>query len=577
MPFKSVENLRLVRINPEYIDIKYNDSTGRHTYLYSIPDKLKRQIMAGDPDIMEDTPKIYIDAIKQRKKIKLSNQNLFHLKLPTLAGKDMGWGMPPIAVALKDLFHFYTLRRGQEAVMLEHIVPFDIIFPQANGKFDPYVHSDLSNWKREIESQLAKKRRDPNYKAILPSPVGYERISGDGKNLLLTPELDFLAKSIIGACGIPQEFVFGGNMQWSGSSISLRTLENDFLHHRSQLLQMDIWLMDRLRTYLDLPTPKSIKFSDFKMADDVQKLQMIIGMASNDKLDWDDIYKEMGKDPQVVRERIRQQKHFDAEMQEQDMLVQTNAAIKAQRIQQRATPQPQQLPADPLRDKSILAFAKKLSEEDPVTQEEAIKRLEKLDPDFAAQVQAVLERRPHGARQRRGPTATISGAYASCAGATASNGSESRSPRAPTLRPMPTQKPPRRQGGNMIAPDYRVPITKGIQETEAFERSPFIQGLISGSKSAHMAAPIADANQAMRGKDPIMGGLLAALATGAIVGTAKYVGKDVTNQEQEGMLRYHIERMKQREPLLFLPPPPRFGALFSRFHDAAHGVPRVTA
>lgn len=123
--------------------------------------------------------------------------------------------------------------------------------------------------------------------------------------------------------------------------------------------------------------------------------------------------------------------------------------------------------------------------------------------------------------------------------------------------------------------DYRGPITKGIQETEAFERSPFIQGLISGGKGALMAAPIAAAIQAIRGKDPIVGGIIAALATGAVIGTAKYVGKDVTNQEQEGMLRYHIERMKQREPLLFLPPPPRFGALFSRLHDAAHGVPRA--
>ena len=113
--YKSKEGVRLVRINPENIDIKYNEISGRHTYLYSISDKVKRQIMAGDPDIFEDTPQIYLESVKQKRKIKLAEDNVFHLKAPTLAGKDMGWGLPRISVALKDLYQYYTLRRAQEA------------------------------------------------------------------------------------------------------------------------------------------------------------------------------------------------------------------------------------------------------------------------------------------------------------------------------------------------------------------------------------------------------------------------------------------------------------------------------
>jgi hypothetical protein len=471
VPYKSAENIKLVRINPEYIDIKYNDATGRHTYLYNIPDKLKRQIMSGDLDILEDTPKIYIDAIKQRKKIKLSHQNLFHIKLPTLAGKDMGWGLPPMSVALKDLFHFYTLRRGQEAVMLEHITPFDILFPQSNGKMDPYVHSDLSNWKREMEKQLANKRRDPNYKAIMPFPVGYERLSGDGKSMLLTPELDFLAKSIIGSVGIPQEFVFGGNMQWSGSSISLRTLENDFLHHRSQLLQMNIWVMDRLRIYLGIPTPRSAKFSDFKMADDMQKLSMLIGMASNNKLDWEGILLEMGYDPKVVRDRLERESLFTAKLQKQEMLVGTEAQIKAQQMQATSQGQAQDLnPPDPNKEALVLAFANKLVLQDPASQEEALNRMGTLDMAFANQVSAALEAIRRGATgeqqgpQEQGPpqpkgTEGVkmpgehgTGAAPQGAAPLPAPAAATKKPAKPIgggadMRPMPQQKPPRRQGG----------------------------------------------------------------------------------------------------------------------------------
>lgn len=462
VPYKSLENVRLVRINPEFIDIKYNDATGRHTYLYSIPDKLKRQIMSGDPDIIEDTPQIYIDAIKQRKKIKLSGQNLFHLKRPTLAGKDMGWGMPLIAVALKDLYYFYTLRRGQEAIINEHIVPFDVLYPQANGKFDPYVHSDISSWKREIERQLANRRKDPNYKAVLPFPVGFERIGGDGKALLLTPELDFLSKTIIGSVGIPQEFVFGGTMSWTGSSISLRTLENDFLHHRSQLLQLTIWIAERLRLYLGIPVCKTIKFSDFKMADDIQKLQLLIGMASNDKLDWESLQKELGYDPQVIRQKIEEQKLFEAKMLELQTVRAAEAQAKAQKVQLRyqqemqeeavnqnaamagqvddgaagqqgEQPVPGTEPQDDAagaQEKTIQMWAKKLVGQDPMAQAQALSRLHQQSPDFAAKLKIAIAQ----LSQPQMPEV--------------SNNQQKQSPQVGAdMRPLPSQRPPRRKGG----------------------------------------------------------------------------------------------------------------------------------
>lgn len=466
MPYKSLENLRMIRINPEFIDIKYNDASGRHTYLYSIPDKLKRQIMAGDPDVMEDTPLVYLEAIKKQRKIKLSSQNLYHLKRPTLAGKDMGWGMPLIATALKDLYYFYTLRRGQEAVINEHIVPFDMIFPQANGKMDPYVHTDLASWRNEINKQLAARRRDPNYKAVLPFPVGYQRIGGDGKALMLTPELDFLSKTIVGACGIPQEFVYGGSMNWSGSSISLRTLENDFLHHRSQLLQMNIWLIERVRLYLGVPSPKSVRFSDFKMADDIQKLGTMVDMAKNGKLPWEDIQKELGRDPVIIRKKLEEEAEFDAKIAKMNMVRQGEAQAKAQQVQARfqakqdasaaqamaqqsgeQLPDPEAPQLDPEQQLTIQMWAKKLLEQPQEMQEQTLVRLAKMDPAFAEQLRLVLAQQQTAAGiplPPQDPQADKKPA----ANKEAKPKAEPKDKKSGAdMRPMPEQKPPRRQGG----------------------------------------------------------------------------------------------------------------------------------
>lgn len=394
VPYKSVKNLNVLRINPEYIDIKYNETTGRHTYLYSIPDRLKRQIMAGDPDILEDTPQIYIEAIKQKRKIKMASENIFHLKNPTLAGKDMGWGLPRIAVALKDLYYYYVLRRGQEAVINEHIVPFDVIFPQSNGKMDPYVHTDLSSWKKQMERELGNRRRDPNYKAILPFPVGFERIGGDGKALMLTPEMDFLTKIIVGSCGIPQEFVYGGSMQWSGSSISLRTLENDFLHQRSQLLLMNIWLMERIKLYTGIPTPKATRFTDFKMADDIQRLQVMVNMAEKDKLPWEDVQREYGRDPAVVRKKIEEEKVFEAKLRRDMALREAETQAEAQMVQQKIMNK-QQLDTetdavDEVTAETIRSLAERISKAKPNEQEAYLARVHELDARFAKLLRKAL-------------------------------------------------------------------------------------------------------------------------------------------------------------------------------------------
>ena len=488
VPFKSIENMRLIRINPEYIDIKYNETTGRHTYLYSIPDRLKKQIMAGDPDILEDTPQVYIEAIRQKRKIKLSYDNVFHLKNPTVAGKDMGWGLPRIAAALKDLYHYYILRRAQEAVMNEHIIPFDIIFPQGNGKMDPYTNTDLSSWKKQMEKELANRRRDPNYKAIMPFPIGNVRVGGDGKALMLTPEMDFLSKTIIGACGIPQEFVSGGTMNWSGSSVSLRTLENDFLHQRSQLLQMNIWLIERIRIYLGLVAPKTCRFTDFKMADDVQKQQIMLNMASSGKLPWEDLQREFGRDPEVVRKKLSEEAEFDANLRRMQMLRDAETQAQAQLVTMKyqkkqeveAAGGKEPAAVDKVTADTITALAERLVQASPEEREAYLQRVKELDDKFADLLEKALTNMESGhpavptpqdmqalqdqqmqdqqqqaqdaqsqqqqAQHQQKMEMEVVKAQAK-AQAAPQPGVGKKTKGAADMRPMPQQRPPRRQGG----------------------------------------------------------------------------------------------------------------------------------
>lgn len=292
-PYKNRKGIKIVRWNPENINIKYNEYTGRYVYMYSVPNKLKNAILRGDKDILEDIPMIVVQAVRERRYIRFNSDNLFHVKRPTLAEQDQGWGKPVIMHVLKDMYYLYTLRRAQEAIALEHVVPFDILYPLPNAQVDPYVHTDLASWRNQIEGVIRKHRKDPNFKAVIPIPVGFGRLGGDGKAMMLTPELNYLNQTIVGGMGVPQEFLFGG-LNYTGSSISLRTLENDFIQARTQLLDLVHWIKDKVRIWLSLPNCKEIRFADFRMADDIQRNQQLIGLNAQGKVSDQTLLTELG-------------------------------------------------------------------------------------------------------------------------------------------------------------------------------------------------------------------------------------------------------------------------------------------
>ena len=136
---KAPKGIRLLRWNPEDVDIRFNDISGEYEYYYSIPVQLKNDIIIGKKSSVESVPQLFIDALRLRKAVVFSRDNIYHFKRPTLAGKDRGWGTPLILPVLKDCYYLQILRKAQEAICLEHIVPLRVLFPQAgSATSDPF-------------------------------------------------------------------------------------------------------------------------------------------------------------------------------------------------------------------------------------------------------------------------------------------------------------------------------------------------------------------------------------------------------------------------------------------------------
>ena len=138
---KNPKYFKLIRWAPENINIDYDELTGEMRYFYSMNEKTRKGILNGKREIIERVPALFIQSIKENKKIELDAKNLYHFKRPTLAEEDQGWGKPLLLPSMKLLWYMQTLRRGNEAIVAEHLIPMRTIFPSSQGNLDPFCLS----------------------------------------------------------------------------------------------------------------------------------------------------------------------------------------------------------------------------------------------------------------------------------------------------------------------------------------------------------------------------------------------------------------------------------------------------
>jgi len=350
---KSPRQIRLIRWNPEYITIQHNEATGESRYYYTIPPSMANDVRMAKRHVIEKIPQVFIEALRKNKALLFSQQNIYHMQRPTIAQKDRGWGMPMILPVLKDTFYLQILRKAQEAIAVEHIVPMRVLFPQsASGTADVYTTVNMTQWRDKIEQEIIRWRLDNNYIPILPIPVGQQTLGGDGRALMLSQEHRQWSEHIVAGMGVPIEFVFGG-MQYSGSNVSMRILENHFLDVKTQRKQLVTdFIMPQIGAFMGWD-PVPCHYKRFKMADDLQRSAFYLQLNQAGKLsdkslledtDWDSV-KESNRIEQERRgimEAQRRQATTQAAIQGEAQLIMAKYQMRGQKLMNELAMPPEQ-------------------------------------------------------------------------------------------------------------------------------------------------------------------------------------------------------------------------------------------
>jgi hypothetical protein len=327
-PIKDIKRANLIRWAAENIDIEYNPITGEHFYKYSIPNEIKRMIVQGRRHIIERIPMVFIEAMRDNAPIIFNSDNIFHMKRASLAEKNMGWGEPAMIRVLKDLYYLQVLKKAREQVAHQHIVPLWVLFPQPQGELNPYEHLNLAEWRGRVEQEIKNWRQDPNYIPVMPIPLGFQFIGGNFKSLDTTPEMQNLLLNILAGMNMPQEFVYGG-LQYSGTSFSIRMLANLFNGHRAQLLEfINGFLIPRLSEVFNIK-PVKVHFTELKLADDVQKKQLMFQLNAANKVSDATMLSEFGLDSASEAEKIKAEMKRQGEILAAQMIEQEKAKAEA--------------------------------------------------------------------------------------------------------------------------------------------------------------------------------------------------------------------------------------------------------
>lgn len=350
---RDVFGIRLQRWNPEFVHIDPGFGGASPVYTFQLPLQVRNDVIIGKKNVLDTIPDVFVEAMRRNKFIRFTDDNLFVMKRPIISQNDEGWGTPLIFPVLKDAYYLQILRKAQEAIMQEHIVPLRVIFPQAgSATSDPYSTISLADWKSRMEQEIAMWKQDVNRIPVLPLPIGHETIGGDGKALMLYQEMQGWSEQIVAGMGVPREFIFGG-LSYSGSNVSMRMLENSFIGYRTDHHNLlNNFVIRRIANYMGWPAVKA-HMSKFKMADDLQRMSLQFQLNQAQKISDQTLLQECGMDPIVEQERkdaeLDRQMGYNRKMQLSQAHVQADVLAIQQKaqmeVQQEAMAQQQQAAA----------------------------------------------------------------------------------------------------------------------------------------------------------------------------------------------------------------------------------------
>ena len=322
------ERLSLKRWSPHEIEILHDPYTDETSYLWRIPEDYKRLVRKGHLYHLERVSEEVLKAIKNDHMFRFNDDAVFHMKEPTLAGvRNRGWGLPRSLINFRQIYYVQVLRRFNEAIALDYVVPFRLITPAPRGggsaggmpSQDPMMFYNAGDFRSQVKNMISRRRRDPASWQILPFPVNYQMVGGDANQLAPKELMDQGLETLLNESGTPVE-LYKGSLSVQAAPVALRLFESTWRNMVQEANGLVQWILSNISQIMSWE-PVEGSLTRVTIADDMNKQMAALQLMMGQQLSGASGLKAVGYDwdteQRLLAEEAQKQQELQARMQEE--------------------------------------------------------------------------------------------------------------------------------------------------------------------------------------------------------------------------------------------------------------------
>ena len=322
------EQVKIIRWNPKQMKMRVHPVSGSIEYFWELPGQFMAKLKDGNKFYVQDMPWSILSCLKPDVKsqmdtkdvlFKFSRNSIYHLRETTLAGIPVvGWGIPPILPNFKLAYYIQVLRRFDEAIALDFIVPHRVIYPEkTSGGADPLMVESMNKFVGIMQNMIKKHRADPTTIQVAPFPIGYKMLGGEGNALTPKDQIGLAIDELLNASGFPAE-LYKGSLSIQAFPVALRLFEKTWGSWVAGCNDLISWILKRISRHF-MWGEMSGKLRSVTLADDIERKALALQAAAGMDISKATAYKPFAIDYMEEQKRVVEEQQAVAKLQQEAM------------------------------------------------------------------------------------------------------------------------------------------------------------------------------------------------------------------------------------------------------------------
>ena len=323
---RSLDRSRLFikRWNPKLIRLRVHPISGEIEYYMEFDAIYLQKIKDGVAFYLNRTPWEIIECIVDTKKsdtplFMFERGSMYHLHEMTLAGIPIhGWGVPPIIPNFKLAYYIQILRRYDEAIAFDFIVPHRIIYPDGPvgpGGMDALQATSMALFSSFMQTMIKNHRKDPTDIQAAPFKIGYTMIGGEGNKLAPKENIALALDELLNAVGFPAD-LYKGTLQLQTAPVALRLFEKSWGTLVEGFNDIIDWMITRISKHFSWGEISG-SLRSVTLADDIERKALALQAAAGMDISKGTAYRPLGLDYMEEQRKVVDEQQKIQELQQE--------------------------------------------------------------------------------------------------------------------------------------------------------------------------------------------------------------------------------------------------------------------